>query len=145
ARMRAVAAAPEEQRLALARLTRDIHAPLANRLGIWQLKWELEDLAFRHLQPATYRRIAGLLDDKRSARERFIEQVRQELAAALQAQGIRAEIAGRPKHIYSIWKKMQAKDIPFGELYDLRAVRVLVDDVPACYAALGVVHALWAP
>ena len=145
ARMRAVADAPEEERVGLARLTRDIHAPLANRLGIWQLKWELEDLAFRHLEPETYRRIAGLLDDKRGGRERFIEQVRQELARAMAAQGIRAEIAGRPKHIFSIWKKMSRKNVPFGELYDLRAVRVLVDDVPACYAALGVVHALWVP
>ena len=145
ARMRVAANAPEAQRIALARLTRDIHAPLANRLGIWQLKWELEDLAFRHLEPETYRRIAALLADKRSARERFIEQVQQELADALAAQGVRGEIAGRPKHIYSIWKKMRAKDIPFGELYDLRAVRVLVDDIPACYAALGVVHALWTP
>lgn len=145
AQMRAAAGAPEAERIALAKLTRDIHAPLANRLGIWQLKWELEDLAFRHLEPETYRQIARLLDDKRSARERFIEQVRQQLEEAMEAQGIRAEIAGRPKHIYSIWKKMRAKDIPFGELYDLRAVRVLVDDVPACYAALGVVHALWTP
>lgn len=145
ARMRVAAKAPEAERIALARLTRDIHAPLANRLGIWQLKWELEDLAFRHLEPETYRRIAALLADKRSARERFIEQVQQELADALAAQGVRGEIAGRPKHIYSIWKKMRAKDIPFGELYDLRAVRVLVDDIPACYAALGVVHALWTP
>ena len=145
ARMRAAASAPEEDRLALARLTRDIHAPLANRLGIWQLKWELEDLAFRHLEPETYHRIAGLLDDKRRGRERYIEEVRGQLAEALAGQGIRAEIDGRPKHIYSIWKKMQRKNVPFGELYDLRAVRVLVDDVAACYAALGVVHALWTP
>ena len=145
ARLRAAAYAPDEHRLALAALTRDIHAPLANRLGIWQLKWELEDLAFRYLEPETYRRIAGLLDDKREGRERYIGQVREQLAQAMAAQDIRAEIDGRPKHIYSIWKKMQRKNVPFGELYDLRAVRVLVDDVAACYAALGVVHALWAP
>ncbi|MBP6799014.1 MAG: bifunctional (p)ppGpp synthetase/guanosine-3',5'-bis(diphosphate) 3'-pyrophosphohydrolase, partial [Luteimonas sp.] len=136
---------PEDERTSLARLTRDIHAPLANRLGIWQLKWELEDLAFRYLEPDTYRRIAALLDDNRAGRERFIEQVKSQLGEALRAQGLTAEIAGRPKHIYSIWKKMRKKDVPIGELYDLRAVRVLVDDVPACYAVLGVVHALWAP
>jgi len=145
ARMRHAGALPEEERMALARLTRDIHAPLANRLGIWQLKWELEDLAFRHLEPETYRRIASLLDDKRAGRERYIAQVTRELGEALRAQGIEAEIAGRPKHIYSIWKKMRKKDVPIGELYDLRAVRVLVDDIPACYAVLGVVHALWVP
>ena len=130
---------------ALARLTRDIHAPLANRLGIWQLKWELEDLAFRHLEPDTYLRIARLLDDKRAGRERYIEQVKRDIGDALRGQGIRADVAGRPKHIYSIWKKMQRKNLPIGELYDLRAVRVLVEDVAACYAALGVVHALWLP
>ncbi|HRO28236.1 MAG TPA: bifunctional (p)ppGpp synthetase/guanosine-3',5'-bis(diphosphate) 3'-pyrophosphohydrolase, partial [Luteimonas sp.] len=120
-------------------------APLANRLGIWQLKWELEDLAFRYLEPDTYRRIAALLDDNRTGRERYIAQVTGELDQALRAQGVVAEIAGRAKHIYSIWKKMRKKDVPIGELYDLRAVRVLVDDLPSCYAALGVVHALWAP
>ena len=145
ARMRHADALPDDERQALARLTRDILAPLANRLGIWQLKWELEDLAFRHLEPDTYRRIAALLDDKRSGRERYIAQVSGELEQALRAQGIAADIAGRAKHIYSIWKKMRKKDVPIGELYDLRAVRVLVDDIPACYAALGVVHALWAP
>ena len=145
ARMRAAASLPQGERLALARLTRDIHAPLANRLGIWQLKWELEDLAFRHLEPDTYRRIAKLLDDNRAGRERYIAGVTRILGDALAAAGIEAAIAGRPKHIYSIWKKMQKKDVPIGELYDLRAVRVLVDDVQACYAALGTVHARWSP
>ncbi|HEY0309989.1 MAG TPA: bifunctional (p)ppGpp synthetase/guanosine-3',5'-bis(diphosphate) 3'-pyrophosphohydrolase [Luteimonas sp.] len=145
ARLRAADALPEPARRALAQLTRDIHAPLANRLGIWQLKWELEDLAFRHLEPDTYRRIARLLDEKRSGRERYIDAVKATLGDALAAQGVRAEVAGRPKHIYSIWKKMRKKDVPIGELYDLRAVRVLVEDVAACYAALGVVHALWVP
>jgi len=145
ARLRGAAALPEPERIALARLTRDIHAPLANRLGIWQLKWELEDLAFRHLEPDTYRRIARLLDEKRGDRERYIEGVKRALGDALAAHGLRADISGRPKHIYSIWRKMQRKDAPIGELYDLRAVRVMVDDVAACYAALGVVHALWAP
>ena len=145
ARMRRMDALDPAQRQAMARLTRDLHAPLANRLGIWQLKWELEDLAFRALEPETYQRIARLLDDNRGGRERYIAQVRAQLADALTAHGIAAEVAGRPKHIYSIWRKMQKKGVPIGELYDLRALRVLVDDVAACYAALGVVHALWTP
>lgn len=145
ARMRRMDVLAPAQRQAMARLTRDLHAPLANRLGIWQLKWELEDLAFRALEPDTYQRIARLLDDNRSGRERYIAQVRGELADALSAHGIAAEVAGRPKHIYSIWRKMQKKGVPIGELYDLRALRVLVDDVAACYAALGVAHALWTP
>ena len=143
ARMRAAASLPPEQAAALARLSRDIHAPLANRLGIWQLKWELEDLAFRHLQPDTYRRIAKLLDERRVDREAFIRQSLDELKQALDAAGLQADLAGRPKHIYSIWKKMQRKSLDFSDLYDIRAVRVLVDSVTDCYAALGVVHALW--
>jgi GTP pyrophosphokinase len=145
ARMRAAAALDEDSRRRLAQLTADIHAPLANRLGIWQLKWELEDLAFRYLQPDTYRRIARLLDEKRGDRERFIEDAKARLRAALREAGITAEVAGRPKHIYSIWKKMQRKDVPFSDLYDIRAVRVLVEDITACYAALGVAHSLWSP
>ena len=145
ARLRHADRLPPSQRHALAQLTRDIHAPLANRLGIWQLKWELEDLAFRHLEPDTYQRIARLLDDKRSGRERYVDAVIHALSAALAAQDVHADVAGRPKHIYSIWKKMQKKNVPIGELYDLRAVRVLVDDLPACYSALGVVHSLWQP
>ena len=143
AQMRAATAWPEERAVALATLTRDIHAPLANRLGIWQLKWELEDLAFRFLQPQMYRRIAGLLDERRVDREQFIADVLEQLGQALDAAGIRAELAGRPKHIYSIWKKMQRKGLDFSDLYDIRAVRVLVDSVTDCYAALGVVHAHW--
>jgi GTP pyrophosphokinase len=143
AKMRAAAALPEDERQALARLTRDIHAPLANRLGIWQLKWELEDLAFRFLQPDVYRRIAKLLDERRTDRETFIRESLDELGKALADAGIRAELAGRPKHIYSIWKKMQKKGLEFSELYDIRAVRVLVDNVADCYAAVGVVHTLW--
>ncbi|GAB6196435.1 RelA/SpoT family protein [Lysobacter xanthus] len=145
ARLRGAASLPEEERRALAALTRDIHAPLANRLGIWQLKWELEDLAFRFLEPATYQQIARLLDEKRVARETYIENVKTVLREALAAQGVQADVAGRPKHIYSIWKKMQRKSVPISELYDLRAVRVLVDDLAACYAVLGVVHATWVP
>ncbi len=145
AQLRAAGKLPEAERKALARLTRDIHAPLANRLGIWQLKWELEDLAFRHLEPEKFQQIARWLDEKRGGRERYIEQVKRALGDALKVQGIEADVAGRPKHITSIWKKMQKKGVPIDELYDLRAVRVLVKDIPACYAALGIVHALWVP
>lgn len=145
ARMQHADALPEDERRELALLTRDIHAPLANRLGIWQLKWELEDLAFRYLEPRTYRQIARLLDEKRRDRERYIEQVTRVLREAMAAQGVNADVAGRPKHIYSIWKKMRRKDAPISALYDLRAVRVLVDDLGACYTALGVVHSTWAP
>ncbi len=142
-RMRAIADAEEVERRELARLTADIHAPLANRLGVWQFKWELEDLAFRYLQPDVYRRIAGFLDERRGDREAWISRTCDLLARALRDAGIRAEVAGRPKHIYSIWRKMQRKGIEFSELYDVRALRVLVDDLAACYAALGVVHSLW--
>ncbi len=145
ARMRHAERLPEGERRELALLTRDIHAPLANRLGIWQLKWELEDLAFRYLEPQTYQQIARLLDEKRTDRERYIEQVKRTLREAMVAHGLKAEIAGRPKHIYSIFKKMQRKNVPIGELYDLRAVRVLVDSLADCYAALGAVHATWTP
>ncbi len=145
AQLRDASKLPEPERKALARLARDIHAPLANRLGIWQLKWELEDLSLRHLEPDTYKSIARWLDEKRGGRERYIETVKRALGDALKAQGIDADVAGRPKHITSIWKKMQKKGVPIDELYDLRAVRVLVKDIPSCYAALGAVHALWVP
>ncbi|WP_423930803.1 RelA/SpoT family protein, partial [Dokdonella sp.] len=142
-RMRNAMDLDEAERQSLAQLTTDIHAPLANRLGIWQLKWELEDLAFRYLHPETYRRIARLLDERRGDREAWISHARGVLEAALSDAGVEAEIAGRPKHISSIWKKMQKKGLDFSDLYDIRALRVLVRDIPACYAALGVVHSLW--
>ncbi len=142
-RLRQASQYSEQERRSLAQLTADIHSPLANRLGIWQLKWELEDLAFRYLQPETYQKIAKLLDEKRTGREKFIEQVKQRMREALLEAGIEADIAGRPKHIYSIWKKMQRKNVPFSELYDIRAIRVLVKDIPSCYTVLGVVHQLW--
>jgi GTP pyrophosphokinase len=144
-RLRQAARAAVEEQRELAELTVDIHAPLANRLGIWQLKWEMEDLSFRFLQPETYQRIARLLDEKRTGRESFIEEAKRKVRDALAAAGIDADVAGRPKHIFSIWKKMQRKNLPFSELYDIRAIRVLVADVADCYAALGVVHQLWAP
>jgi GTP pyrophosphokinase len=143
ARLRAATRAPDDERKALAELAADIHAPLANRLGIWQIKWEMEDLAFRYLQPETYKRIAKMLDERRGDRERFIAEAKHELASALARAGIAADLGGRPKHIFSIWKKMQRKHADFEHLYDIRALRVLVADVPTCYAALGIVHALW--
>jgi GTP pyrophosphokinase len=143
-RMREASRLPEDERRALAQLTADIHAPLANRLGIWQLKWELEDLAFRYLQPDVYKRIAHLLDERRGDRESWIGEAKSSLESALKKAGVEADIAGRPKHIYSIWRKMQKKGVEFSDLYDVRALRILVDDVATCYAALGVVHSLWA-
>lgn len=143
ARMRHADELSHDQARALASLTADIHAPLANRLGIWQLKWELEDLTFRQLHPKTYKRVAHLLAERRTDREQFIADCIRELGTALADVGIRADLAGRPKHIYSIWRKMQRKRLDFGELYDIRAVRVMVDSVSDCYAALGVVHGLW--
>jgi GTP pyrophosphokinase len=129
----------------LARETMLIHAPLANRLGIWQLKWELEDLSFRVLEPAQYRKIAELVAEHRTEREAFIGRFIERLRQALDEAGIRAEVKGRPKHIYSIWKKMQRKGLDFHQLFDVRAVRVLVSDLPSCYSALGLVHTLWQP
>jgi len=128
-----------------ARETLDIYSPLANRLGVWQLKWELEDLSFRFLEPELYKRIAAMLDEKRQERERYIGQTIDVLKAELTKAGISAEVNGRPKHIYSIWNKMRAKQLDFSELYDVRALRVIVPAVADCYSALGVAHNLWAP
>lgn len=122
-----------------------VFAPLANRLGIWDIKWEIEDLAFRFLEPDTYREVAGWLDQKRSAREAAVEQVRQNLADELQAQGLQAQVQGRPKHIYSIVKKMRGKSLGFAQVYDIRALRVIVPSVPDCYAALSWVHSRFTP
>ena len=123
--------------------THEVYAPLANRLGVWQVKWELEDLAFRYLQPAQYKHIAAALKSRRSERERYIDELKSLLQGELRAAGIEAVINGRPKHIYSIWRKMQAKQLAFEQLMDIRAARVLVNTVAECYAALGVVHSLW--
>jgi len=128
-----------------ARESLDLYAPLANRLGIWQLKWEIEDLAFRFLEPERYRHIARLLEEKRGERETFIAAVVARVAEALAQAGIAAEVSGRPKHIYSIWNKMRIKSLDFAQLYDLRAVRVIVPDVRACYTALALVHEFWTP
>ncbi len=143
--LRWLARAPAAERAQLARETLDIYAPLANRLGVWQLKWELEDLSFRYLEPELYKRIAGLLEDRRSERERFVEQSIAELADELARAGIRAEITGRPKHLYSIYTKMRAKSLDFSQIHDVSGLRVLVDEAKDCYTVLGVVHNLWAP
>jgi guanosine-3',5'-bis(diphosphate) 3'-pyrophosphohydrolase len=143
--MRTLYALPSDKQLRIARQTMEIYAPLAERLGIWQIKWELEDLAFKVLEPESFRELAGLLDTRRKGREGYIERAIAELEPRLEAAGIEAELEGRPKHIYSIWKKMQRKGAEFGEIYDVYAIRILVNDVRDCYAALGIVHALWRP
>jgi|HigsolmetaAR203D_1030402.scaffolds.fasta_scaffold00083_64 GTP pyrophosphokinase len=141
--LRASKDAPQAVREQIAYETREIYAPLANRLGVWQLKWELEDLSFRYLDPENYKRIAGWLAAKRVDRERYIEEVKGILKQELDKAGIKADVAGRPKHIYSIWRKMQRKHLSFDQLYDIRAVRVIVETIADCYAVLGVVHGLW--
>jgi GTP pyrophosphokinase len=133
------------ERTEYARETLDLYAPLANRLGVWQLKWELEDLSFRFLEPELYMRIAAMLDERRVERERYIAAAIDTLARSLEAAGVKAEIHGRPKHIWSIWNKMRTKGLDFSEVYDVRALRVIVAEVKDCYAALGVVHNLWQP
>lgn len=135
----------QAEAVSLARETMLVHAPLANRLGVWQLKWELEDLAFRYDQPQDYRKVARLVDERRSDREKFIRSFIEKLEKAIAGAGIKAEVKGRPKHIFSIWKKMQRKGLDFEDLFDVRAVRILVDDLPGCYSVLGLVHSLWQP
>jgi GTP pyrophosphokinase len=142
-KMRAAKALDHAQQRRLAMETREVYAPLANRLGVWQMKWELEDLAFRYLQPGDYKHIAAALKVRRSERERYMEELKTLLQGALRDAGIDATIEGRPKHIYSIWRKMQAKHLAFEQLMDIRAARILVNTVAECYAALGVVHSLW--
>ncbi len=136
---------PGAQRVRIAHESLDIYAPLANRLGVWQLKWEIEDLSFRFLEPETYKRIAKMIDERRVERERFIEMTIQRLKAEMRAAGIEAEVQGRPKHIYSIWNKMRAKRLEFDEVYDVRALRILVKEIKDCYTALSIVHHRWQP
>lgn len=138
----AKALAPEYQQQ-LSQLTLDVFAPLANRLGVWQLKWEMEDYALRYKQPSAYKKLAQQLDEKRDARERYIENLIATLQQAMLDGGIECEIHGRPKHIYSIWKKMSFKGLSFANLWDIRALRVVVGSISDCYSALGVVHTLW--
>jgi GTP pyrophosphokinase len=134
---------PPDIQQRLARETREVYAPLASRLGIWQLKWELEDLAFRYLEPAEYKLVASKLNERRADRERYIAEIIGELTRMLTETGVKAEVSGRPKHIYSIWRKMQRKQLGFEQVFDVRAVRILTDTVADCYAALGLVHGRW--
>lgn len=141
--MRTLSVFSESKQKRIASETLDIYAPLANRLGMWQLKWELEDLSFRYLEPELYKKIAKMLDERRVDRETYINDFVQTLQTELTKVHVNAEIRGRPKHIYSIYRKMQRKDIDYHQVYDTRGVRVLVDTIPECYTALGVVHSFW--
>jgi GTP pyrophosphokinase len=144
--MRHYAVEKDELRVQVARETLELYSPLANRLGVWELKWELEDLSFRFLHPDIYKKIAKQLDEKRGEREQFIADAVARLKRELEELGIKdAEIYGRPKHIYSIWNKMRKKDVEFSEVYDVRALRVIVSEVKDCYTALGLVHNIWSP
>jgi GTP pyrophosphokinase len=143
--LRFLTSGSESGRRAVAREVMDVYAPLANRLGLWQLKWELEDLSLRALEPVEYKRIARLIDERRADRERYIRDVMSLLRRELAAVGLAADISGRPKHIYSIFSKMRRKQIGIDALYDIRAVRILVESVRDCYTALGIVHHLWTP
>jgi GTP pyrophosphokinase len=143
--LRCAAKADPAMQLQLGRQARDLFAPLANRLGVWQVKWEMEDWTCRYLDGETYKRIATLLDEKRGDRERYIGEVLATLKMELEKNGIRADVMGRPKHIASIINKMRRKDLGFEQLYDIRAVRVLVEKESDCYAVLGVIHNLWQP
>jgi GTP pyrophosphokinase len=136
---------PGPDRDETARESLDIYAPLANRLGVWEIKWELEDLSFRFLNSDAYRQIARQIDEKRSERENYIAETIALLKKECENAGVQAEIYGRPKHIYSIWKKMRAKQVPLEEIYDLRAIRVIVDHVRDCYTVLGIAHQMWTP
>ena len=141
--LRLVKNSDEETRVLAAKETSNIYAPLANRLGIGQLKWELEDLSFRYLHPDIYKKIAKQLDEKRLDRERYMAEFVNNIAKQLQSSGITGVVCGRPKHIYSIWKKMQQKSLDFEQLFDVRAVRIIVDELQGCYGALGLVHTSW--
>jgi GTP pyrophosphokinase len=143
--LRHYAATKQQVPAAVAREALQVFAPLANRLGIWQVKWEMEDLAFRFLEPETYKQVARWLDEKRVEREQYVDQLRRELEVDLRAQGIHAQVHGRPKHIYSIVKKMRGKSLDFGQVLDVRAFRVIVPDVKDCYAALDWVHSRFTP
>ncbi len=143
--MRHLAKASADQQKLIARETQGIFAPLANRLGVWQIKWELEDLSLRYLEPQLYKQVASLLDERRADREQYIADVLKLLKQELGQANIQADVTGRPKHIYSIINKMKRKQVEFSELYDVRAVRILVEDLRDCYTALGLVHNLWQP
>lgn len=141
--LREVKDAPEDERVLAAKESTNIYAPLANRLGIGQLKWELEDYCFRYLHPDEYKRIAKLLHERRIDREQYIDNFVENLRKEMAKEGVRAEVYGRPKHIYSIWRKMQKKSLAFDELFDVRAVRIVAERLQDCYGALGTVHTLY--
>lgn len=141
--MRTLASLPEYKQQRIARETLDIYAPLANRLGMWQIKWELEDLSFRYIHPELYKNIAKMLDERRIDREQYIKNFVHTLSQELQKVGVKGEITGRPKHLFSIYRKMQRKNIDYHQVYDNRGVRVLVDTIPECYTSLGIVHSMW--
>ncbi|MFC1922853.1 RelA/SpoT family protein [Chloroflexota bacterium] len=143
--MRTLGHLPENKRKRIAQQTMDIFAPLANRLGIWQIKWELEDLAFRYLQPDIYKEIAENLASRRADREQEMKSVIDGLESVLTKESVKADISGRPKHIYSIYKKMHRKGVPFDMVFDVRAVRIIVPNIPTCYSTLGVIHTHWRP
>jgi GTP pyrophosphokinase len=143
--MRTLYALPSDKQARIARQTLEIYAPLAERLGIWSIKWELEDLSFKTLEPEAYKELARVLDTRRKGREAFIQRAIEALRPVLADAGIEAELSGRPKHLYSIRRKMQRKSAEIGEIYDVYAIRILVEEIKDCYAALGVVHSLWHP
>jgi GTP diphosphokinase / guanosine-3',5'-bis(diphosphate) 3'-diphosphatase len=143
--MRTISALPHDKQVRIARQTQEIYSPLAERLGIWQFKWELEDLCFKVLDPTQFRHLAEQLETRRKGREAYVRRAMAVLDGALRGSGVKAELSGRPKHISSIWKKMQRKSANLSEIYDVHAIRVLVNDVQDCYAALGVVHSIWRP
>ncbi|HSO27435.1 MAG TPA: bifunctional (p)ppGpp synthetase/guanosine-3',5'-bis(diphosphate) 3'-pyrophosphohydrolase, partial [Anaerolineales bacterium] len=143
--MRTLGYMPEHKRKRIAQETLDIFAPLANRLGIWQIKWELEDLAFRYVDAERYREIAKKINERRSEREKQMQAIKVRLQKVIQEAGTEADITARPKHIYSIHKKMSRKGVPFELVHDVRGVRILVPDVPACYTVLGSIHTKWRP
>lgn len=143
--MRTLGYLSPQRQIEVARETLDIFAPLANRLGIWRMKWELEDLSFRYLNPQAYRDIAARIDERRVLREDGLEKIIKQISSHLEEANIKAKVTGRPKHIYSIYRKMQRKDVSYDQIYDIRAVRILVDDIPTCYQTLGLVHSVWRP
>ncbi len=143
--MRTIRHLPPEKQERIARETLEIFAPLANRLGIWQVKWELEDLSFRYAYPGEYRRIAAFVDERRVDREKVMNRIIDYLKRVLSEGGVTAEVKGRPKHLYSIYKKMERKNVPFDQVYDVRGVRVIVENEHDCYLSLGIIHSHWQP
>ncbi|HEY5019909.1 MAG TPA: HD domain-containing protein, partial [Steroidobacteraceae bacterium] len=143
--LRYFARSDSPEKIDFARETLNIYSPLANRLGVWQLKWELEDLSFRYIEPELYKKIAQMLDEKRLEREQYIANAMDVLGKKLQEAGLKGEITGRPKHIYSIWNKMRLKQLDFSDVHDVRALRVIVPTPADCYSVLGIVHDLWEP